>query len=195
MTLAEDLRPWTEQAMKIEVAPWIREYVVDMEELYSELKLEKVRNKPTGTETRTLKSYNEMFNKPDTVKQSDQFRHVSKAKGVVKKILIKGDPGIGKTTLIKKIAYDWATGTFTQFIIVFVVFLKLVKPGEAIENVIINQRPELEGMRTTKEKLSAILDAFGNRCLLILDGLDEHALGANEDVLKIVTGKNCFTVM
>ena len=175
--------------MKIEVAPWIKDYVVDMEELYTELALEKVRNKPTGRATRILKNYKEMFDMHDSVKRSDQFRHVSKSKGVVKKILIKGDPGIGKTTLIKKITWDWATGTFTQFIIVLVVFLKLVKPGESIENVIIKQRPELEGMNITQKKLGVLLETFGNRCLLILDGLDEHALGENEDVLKIIRGQ------
>ena len=69
------------------------------------------------------------------------------------------------------------------------VFLKLVKPGESIENVIISQRPELEGMNVTQQKLRALLETFGNRCLLILDGLDEHALGQNEDVLKIIRGQ------
>ena len=33
LTLAEDLRPHTELAMKIEVAPWIKEYVTEMDEL------------------------------------------------------------------------------------------------------------------------------------------------------------------
>ena len=30
---------------------------------------------------------------------------------------------------------------------------------------------------------------FGNRCLLILDGLDEHVLGYNDDVMKIIRGQ------
>ena len=115
LTLAEKLRPYTAQAMKIEVAPWIEDYVVDMDKLYTELELENVRNKPTGTETLTLKNYNEMFDMHDTVKLIDQVMHGSKTKGVVHKILIKGNPGIGKTTLIKKIAWDWATGTFTVY--------------------------------------------------------------------------------
>ena len=41
MTLVGKIRPFTEQAMKIEVAPWIKDYVVDMDELYTELTLEK----------------------------------------------------------------------------------------------------------------------------------------------------------
>ena len=30
------------------------------------------------------------------------------------------------------------------------------------------------------------LERFGDRCLLILDGLDEHGLGKNQAVLKII---------
>ena len=75
---------------------------------------------------------------------------------------------------------------------VFFVFLKLVKPGDKIENAIIKQTSVLEGMGVTKERLSGILEKFGDRCLLILDGLDEHALGQNEDVLKIIKGAKCL---
>ena len=64
-----------------------------------------------------------------------------------------------------------------------------MKPGESIENVIISQRPELEGMNVTQRKLKSLFETFGNRCLLFLDGLDEHALGQNEDVLRIIRGQ------
>ena len=43
--------------MKIEVAPWIRDYVVDMEELYTELKLDKNwNNKPCGMDSKLRSS-------------------------------------------------------------------------------------------------------------------------------------------
>ena len=90
---------------------------------------------------------------------------------------------------MKKICFDWAKGIFTTFSIVFLVLLKLVKPGEAIENIIIEQRPELEEMGMTLRKLKEFLDKFGSRCLLILDGLDEQALGKNMDVVKIIRGQ------
>ena len=109
-----------------------------------------------------------------------------------------GKPGFGKTTLAKKMALDWARGVFTTFSIVLFVILKLVNPGDAIENVIIKQNFWLEGLGVTQCKLEAILNAFGGKCLLILDGLDEHALGKNEDVLKIIRGQkllNCNIVL
>ena len=64
LTLAEDLWPHMEQAMKIEVAPWIREYVTDMDNLYSELTLEKLDNKPYGNEPNKLDTYKELFMDP-----------------------------------------------------------------------------------------------------------------------------------
>ena len=106
-----------------------------------------------------------------------------------RKILIKGDPGMGKTTLCKKVAWDWAKKLFTTFSIVFFVFLKLVKPGDAVENVIVQQNPLIGGLGVTEKRLKYILDTFGNKCLIILDGLDEHALGTNGDVLKFLRGE------
>ena len=95
---------------------------------------------------------------------------------------------MGKTSLVKKIAWDWANGNFLNVSVVFFVFLKFVKPGDIIENVILRQNPPLEGKHLTKNKLTEILDYLGNECLLILDGLDECSHEYNEDVLKIVMG-------
>ena len=51
--------------------------------------------------------------------------------------------------------------------------------------MIIKQLPALQGLHVTKEKIASIFETFGNKCLIILDGLDESAFGQNEDVLKI----------
>ena len=212
MILAEGIRPYTEQAMKIEVVPWIRDYVCKMNNLYTELTLEKINDKPTGAEAKELRNYQELFvsSKNDEVTRETndlgiirsfanlfqnnnekRIKHqnvkIQIAKG--SKILFKGDSGMGKTTLMKKITWDWANRIFKAFIIVFFVFLKFVNPGDHIENVIIEQNPYIMGLGITPEKLRSILDVFGNRCLLVLDGLDEHALGQNEDVLQIIRGQ------
>ena len=159
------------QAMKIEVAPWIRDYVTNMEELYCELTLEKLNNMPYGRKYIILKKYQLMFEGNSVP---------------CKKILIKGDPGIGKTTLVKKIAWDWAKTHFKKVSVVFFVYLKSVKPDETIEIAIIQQMLELEGLRVSASKLESFIEHFGKECLLILDGLDEHALGQNKDVLKVI---------
>ena len=70
----------------------------------------------------------------------------------------------------------------------------MVKPMEAIEEAILAQMPQLEGLGITPKFVKSILDIFGHKCLLILDGLDEHVLGQNKDVVKIIKGQkylNC----
>ena len=106
-----------------------------------------------------------------------------------RKILLKGEPGTGQTTLGKKMSLYWARGVFTRFSIVLFVFLKLVSPGDAIENVIIEQNPWLEGLNVKEQDIKYMLNVFGDKCLLILDGLDEDAQGKNKDVLKIIKGQ------
>ena len=49
--------------------------------------------------------------------------------------------------------------------------------------------PYLQGLGVTEIKLRKILETFGDRCLIIFDGLDEHAFGKNEDVLRMITGE------
>ena len=64
--------------------------------------------------------------------------------------------------------------------------LKLVNPNDLIENAIILQNPELEGLGVSQEKLKALLNRYSSRILIILDGLDEHGLGPNGDILKMI---------
>ena len=146
-----------------------------MTKLYAELTLEKIENEVLGEKRRSLQCYKDMF----TSNGRD-------------KILIKADPGMGKTTLGKKMGWDWSKGFFEDFSMVFFVFLKVVKPDESIEKVIIKQNPELEGLGVSVEKLRGLLGKFSERCLLILDGLDEHGLGKNEDVLRMIRNQKTY---
>ena len=59
-------------AMKIEVAPWIQDYVVDMDDLFTELQLEKIHNKPTGQERLLLEDYTELFVEEDLVHKTNR---------------------------------------------------------------------------------------------------------------------------
>ena len=157
----------------MEPFPWFEGYLINMDELYTELTLEKIERKLLGEETWSLQTYKDIFN-------------CNKSEHKNRKILIKADPGMGKTTLGRKVARDWGTGVFKKYSLVFFVALKFVKPGDPIENIIMQQIPELEGLKISQQKLKALLDRFSNRILIILDGLDEHRLGQNKDVLKII---------
>ena len=110
-------------------------------------------------------------------------------------ILAIGDPGIGKSIFAKKVAWDWAKGVFTAYSIVFFVDLKHMRPGDAIENVIIQQMPHLEALHLSPKKLQSLLQSRGSKCLLIFDG---PALAENRDVLKVIRRKkylNCSVLV
>ena len=116
-----------------------------------------------------------------------------------RKILIKGKPGVGKSSLSKKIAWDWARGVFTVFSIVFLVSLRLVKPDDPIEDIILSQYSILKSLNMTRpkiQKLQYILDSKDEKVLLIVDGLDD--LGSNQDIERIIKGKklqNCCVLV
>ena len=228
--LAEEIRPYTAEAMKIDMAPWIKGYITDMDELYTELSLEKLETTSSISDSQILDSYKDLFeNRREqrgnaenhstnrtgplaegwrqlklsltsiSVLLSTFFRfclpdHFMDEKVKTKemrgqKVLVKGEEGLGKTTMVKKMAWDWAKGLFTAFSIVLFVSLKLVRPGDTIENIIIQQNPSLENLNLQEKNLQKILESFGSRCLLLLDGLDEHKLGSNDDVLKVIEGR------
>ena len=173
LSIAEKFKPFTEEKMKIEPFPWFEGYLINMDELYTELTLEKVEMKLLGEERRRLGGYQEIFD----CNQSNPNN---------KKVLMKADPGMGKTTLGQKMSWDWARGHFKKFSMIFFVALKLVKPGDPIEKVIMQQNPELEGLGVSQQKLKALLNRYSSKILIILDGLDEHGLGQNGDVLKMI---------
>ena len=89
--------------------------MVDMDDLYTELNLEKIDNKPFGQERKQLENYKELFalHKPGMLEYLD-IRYYYPSLSPKKKIVIKGDPGIGKTSLVKKIAWDWAKRLFVK---------------------------------------------------------------------------------
>ena len=70
---------------------------------------------------------------------------------------------MGKTTWSKKVAWDWAKGLFQTFSLVFFVFLKLVKPGSTIENIIIEQNSYMTGLKIRDRTLRDILETFGKK--------------------------------
>ena len=133
MFIAEKLKPFAEDNMKIQPLPLWPSHLNDMDELYTNLTLRKVERKLLGEESRILQGYEDMFN-------------CNKSEHKNRKILMKAAAGMGKTTLGRNITCDWARDMFQKFSMIFFVPLKFVKPGDAIENVIIQQNPELEGL-------------------------------------------------
>ena len=105
---------------------------------------------------------------------SDLFK-VESGKRPVRKVLVEGDAGIGKTTLSVSVSEDWAKGMlFQQFELV------LLLPLRHKEVAAVGSIPELFMLLHSSKKLcSTIADSLeqteGRRVLIIADGWDELA--------------------
>ena len=105
---------------------------------------------------------------------SDLFK-VESGKRPVRKILVEGDAGIGKTTLSISVSEDWANGKlFQEFELVLLLPLRHKEIGS------VGSISELLNLLHSSKKLcSSVADSLeeieGNKMLIIADGWDELA--------------------
>ncbi|XP_040267346.1 NACHT, LRR and PYD domains-containing protein 12-like isoform X4 [Bufo bufo] len=97
------------------------------------------------------------------------FRWCHRSKQVPRMVMVSGVPGVGKTTLMQKVVYDWVKGDLYQrfFFVFFFKFRELNRLDKvSLDSLILHQYPYLE------EQLSNILQE-PEKLLFIFDGLDE----------------------
>ncbi|KAH7020289.1 peptidase C14 [Ilyonectria destructans] len=121
-----------------------------------------------------------------------------------RRILIRGRAGVGKTTLCKKMVYDFTYGTQTElyrswtklFDRVLWVPLRNLKPRHAdgytyndlFYHEYFSREGEADGRRLAEELWQAVKDPHHRTTLFILDGLDEisHELGRGDDMARFL---------
>ena len=86
-----------------------------------------------------------------------------------------------------KIVTDWANNNFKNFDLALLVSLKLLKPCDTIETVILRQNYNMNKLHECSRK---VLEDFGSRCLVILDGEDENDVMKNDDLKNIIMNKS-----
>ncbi len=172
--MAATMKQDAEERMKIHRCPWIQSDQMDINEAFFPVKLSQEIKLPARVRNEPIKDYQELLED-------------KKRKG--RRILLKGDPGIGKTTLVSKMVYDWAVSAWKMFSIVFLISMKIINPGDTIENIIVdkNVTPALYSDEYEASQIRQLLKDHGEECLLIFEGFDECQ--PNEHVMEIIKGQ------
>ncbi len=174
--MAKFLKLDLKDAMKIQRTPWVEADKVKMEDLYTRLRIEKHTKKPQRTMKEELVNYCELF------KNLNENR----------RILIKGNPGIGKTTFSRKMVFDWASDMWDEpelnsIVLLFLVTLKYINDSQKLEDMIKQQHNYLTlNDNVPSGLLKEIIEKCGEQCLVILEGYDEIPEGCKAVLDPIV---------
>ncbi|XP_038066746.1 protein NLRC5-like [Patiria miniata] len=163
---AEFIRYYQDEMSVVPLLPWLPSEVRMVNDIYVKLKLQERENKARKVKQQTIDSH-KMF----------QLKY--KDGKPVRFILLSGIAGSGKTTIVSKIATDWAlqtlrsTSSLSNFAFLVALSMRELKGvpdlTEAIFDQILAKDTKLD-----RKSLTTYLSSHAEEVLVVLDGADEY---------------------
>ncbi|XP_033095450.1 uncharacterized protein LOC117100015 [Anneissia japonica] len=172
---------------QIQLLPWDRSDIVSMDTLFTNLTMVIDLLEPNEQLKIPLKSYHDIFKK-DTSSGAP-----------VTRVLGYGRAGIGKSTLINKIAYDWAKGNkdspITRFKLVIAFSMQKISPDEDIVEAMFKYGILTEEYTVYKALLNRFMRQHADQVAVLLDACDEYKPRSiespdNGEILNLLENKH-----
>ncbi|XP_072014250.1 uncharacterized protein [Amphiura filiformis] len=152
----------------VPLLPFDSDCNVDIDDIFVNLELI-LKEKSSNSEKRVqLDTYNDIFCLQKKVTEAPFLR-----------VLVKGGPGSGKTTLTSKIAYDWAQSTkgasfpvLSRYDLLFVLNMRYMDQEVSLVDAIFDQLLPSDS-KVSKDALQAYIVENASKVAIILDGADE----------------------
>ncbi|XP_038052714.1 NLR family CARD domain-containing protein 4-like [Patiria miniata] len=149
---------YTSTGSYVQMLPWVDDDKRHIMDIYTKLQLKKGDNDLKGE----VQSYWDIFK-----------LKTSQGHSIIRAIL-RGWAGLGKTTLIEKIAYDWACGTVNalkKYKLVFVLKMHSLQQKSDVIEAVFDQL--LDEKTINREDLKSFIKSNPEDVLFLLDGFDE----------------------
>ena len=117
-------------------------------------------------------SVDKIIEKKEPIEYEAMFSHPDSREGEKYTVLIDGAPGVGKSTLCKRIAKDWASGTVEElkkFKLVMLVPLRRFPRAKTVDDIF----KKIGHEETCRSAIDIVIRDLGEGILLMLDGFDE----------------------
>ena len=167
--------------------PWCEEFRFHLDNIFTRLKMVS-RKKERGVKTDSIVNMLEIFKPHEECPQP-------------RKVLIEGQPGVGKTTYCNKIAYDWAKNCKADDSFPNVQVLLLLKCKDInsdLREAIDDQLLPKDIKKEEREKFFTFVWEHQSKVLLVLDGLDElptHKLSVYKEIIQGRMLSKCYLVV